>query len=221
MSQMSVIKTINEVYKRLRACYGHQHWWPGETPFEVAVGAVLTQNTTWKNVEKAIAALKAATALDHKAIMAMSYEQLAMLIKPAGYFNVKARRLKALVSFLTSECNGDPLVLASLGLEKARRMLLQVHGIGRETADSILLYASGMPIFVVDAYTRRVFGRIGILDPTADYDHIRALFESALPLDVDLYNDYHAQIVVHGKEVCRKRPYCDRCVISSLCGRKL
>ncbi len=207
-----------EVYRRLLAARGHQRWWPGETPYEVVVGAVLTQNTAWVNVERAIANLKAAGALDPHAIAALEHEALASLIRPAGYFNVKARRLRAVAEFLLREAGGDVSALGrGLDTEDLRALLLEIPGVGRETADSILLYALGRPVFVVDGYTRRIFGRMGVLDPTADYDDIRAFFESALRKDPALFNDYHAQVVIHGKETCRTRPHCDGCILWDLC----
>jgi endonuclease-3 related protein len=205
------------IYQRLLARQGHRRWWPGDTPFEVVVGAVLTQNTAWTNVERAIASLKAASMLAPAAILDAPDPVLAAAIRPAGYFNVKARRLKSVVRFVAENAGGDPLTLAARDPELLREALLAVNGVGRETADSILLYAVGMPFFVVDAYTRRVFGRLGMVDPDADYDAIRHAFEAALPRDVALYNDYHAQIVEHGKDVCRKRPACDDCCLSDLC----
>ncbi len=207
-----------EVYRRLLAARGHQGWWPGDTPYEVVVGAVLTQNTAWANVERAIANLVTAGALDPHRIAALDHDALAALIRPAGYFNVKARRLRAVNDFLLQEADGD---VSSLGrgqeTEALRARLLRIPGVGRETADSILLYALGRPVFVVDAYTRRLFGRMGLLDPGADYDEIRAFFERRLPRDADLFNDYHAQVVIHGKETCRPRPRCAGCVVQDLC----
>jgi endonuclease-3 related protein len=211
--------SLRDVYARLLAARGHQRWWPGETPFEVAVGAVLTQNTAWTNVERAIANLKAAGALDASALVALDEASLAALLRPAGYFNVKARRLRALVRYLLDEAGGDPARLDGRDLPRLRASLLAVPGVGRETADSILLYAVGLPVFVVDAYTRRIFGRLGRIDPDADYDAIRAVFEAALPRDVGLYNDYHAQIVAHGKDACRPRPRCEACVLADVCAR--
>jgi endonuclease-3 related protein len=208
---------FEEVYQRLFVARGHQHWWPGETPFEVAVGAVLTQNTAWKNVEKAISNLKNASCMSSEALLAMPIEQLAMLIKPAGYYNIKAKRLKALLDFLFLKAGGDVSSLSSMPLAEIRQSLLSVRGIGRETADSIILYAVGKPIFVVDAYTRRMFSRLGLLDAMMDYDEIRAIFESNLKRDVELFKDYHAQIVVHGKEQCRKKPVCKGCPLSDMC----
>ena len=210
---------FQDVYDRLLALRGPQHWWPGETPFEVAVGAVLTQNTSWTGVERAIAGLKVAGALAPGPLLALPHETLAALIRPAGCFNVKARRLRALVRFLVDEVGGDPTRLATGGLAVRRAQLLAVPGVGRETADSILLYAAGRPIFVVDAYTRRLFGRLGAVDPTADYDRLRAAIEGALPRDAALFNDFHAQIVAHGKDPCRPRPRCDDCILAARCPR--
>lgn len=203
----------------LLARHGPQHWWPGETPFEVMVGAVLTQNTAWGNVEKAIAHLKAAGALACPAMLALADDELAELIRPAGYFNVKARRLKALCAFLAGHGVADaPERLAGPDSQAAlRRDLLAVHGIGEETADSILLYALGLPSFVVDAYTRRAFGRLGLLAGGEPYGEIQRLFEARLPHDVRLYNEYHALIVRLGKEHCRPRPRCADCPLRTIC----
>jgi len=210
---------LDTVYRRLFEARGHQGWWPGETPFEVVVGAVLTQNTAWTNVERAISALKAANALDPHAILAMPVEQLATLIRPAGYYNVKARRLREVVGFICKEAGGQVEALSGQDPLQLRQRLLAIRGVGRETADSILLYALGFPFFVVDAYTRRVFGRLGVIEPEADYDEIRAVFEGALQRDAALFNDYHAQIVAHGKHTCRKVPMCAGCVLADLCIR--
>ncbi len=209
---------LMEVYRRLLAARGHQGWWPGDGPFEVVVGAVLTQNTAWVNVERAIANLRAAGVLDPHRLAALDPDALAALLRPAGYFNVKARRLRAVNEFLLREAGGDVTALGhdhDTGALRAR--LLRIPGVGRETADSILLYALGRAVFVVDAYTRRMFGRMGLLDPAMDYDAIRAVFETRLPPDANLFNDYHAQIVIHGKETCRPRPRCGECVTRDLC----
>ncbi|MFA5081405.1 MAG: endonuclease III domain-containing protein [Hydrogenophilaceae bacterium] len=206
-------------YDLLLARHGPQHWWPGETPFEVMVGAVLTQNTAWGNVEKAIANLKRADALDCRTILAMADADLAELIRPAGYFNVKAKRLKALCRFLAERgVESAPEALAGQGTSaELRRDLLAVHGIGEETADSILLYALGLASFVVDAYTRRAFGRLGLLCGDEGYGAIQRLFERHVPCDTRLYNEYHALIVRLGKEHCRPRPRCTDCPLNSLC----
>lgn len=208
-----------EPYQRLLAAYGPQHWWPGDTPFEVMVGAVLTQNTAWANVERAIANLKSTQALSVLAILAMTDAGLADLIRPAGYFNVKARRLKALCAFLVDQgvAAAPERLREAASLPELRRRLLAVHGVGEETADSILLYALDLPIFVVDAYTRRVFSRLGLLTGQETYGQIQDAFQSHLPADGALYNDYHALIVHLGKTVCRPRPRCAECPLRPLC----
>lgn len=210
------------VHDRLLAAFGPQHWWPGETPFEVMVGAVLTQNTAWSNVERAIANLKGADALSVPAILGLEDAALAALIRPAGYFNVKARRLKALAEFLDrAGVAGDPARLAE-GADPAalRQRLLGVHGIGEETADSILLYALGLPSFVVDAYTRRIFTRLGLIRGGERYGPQRRLFMDRLPADAALYNEYHALIVALGKDCCRPRPRCPACPLLDGCPRR-
>lgn len=206
------------VYRRLLAAYGPQGWWPGETPFEIAVGAVLTQNTAWTNVERAIAGLAQAGALSPQAIAGMRLDRLGRLIRASGYFNVKARRLRALCRWYLEQGGHDGL--QALETNELRPRLLAVHGIGPETADDILLYAFERPVFVIDAYTRRVFSRLGLLDGESGYEHLRAAFERALGPDVPLYNEYHALIVRHGKDVCRTRPRCGGCVLARRCTRK-
>ena len=199
--------------------FGPQHWWPGQTPFEVMVGALLTQNTAWSNVEKAIANLVRADALSCRAVLDLTDDRLAELIRPAGYFNVKTKRLKVLCQFLAARGVVDaPETLARQGtLAELRRDLLAVHGIGEETADSILLYALNLPSFVVDAYTRRAFGRLGLLDETDSYAAIKARFEAVLPAEIGLYNEYHALIVRLGKDYCRPRPRCADCPLNAIC----
>lgn len=206
-------------YQALLAQFGPQHWWPGGSPFEVMVGAVLTQNTAWPQVEQAIAALKSADALSPRALLALPTPALAALIRPAGTYQIKARRLQALCAFLDREgvsVTPDRLA-ASLPLREARQALLTVHGIGEETADAILLYALNRPSFVVDAYTRRIFGRLGLLRGDESYAEIQHRFETALPRDTVLYNDYHAQIVALGKRHCRPRPRCRDCPLLARC----
>jgi endonuclease-3 related protein len=201
-------------YQRLYATFGPQHWWPADTPFEVAVGAVLTQNTAWTNVERAIANLRARELLSPAALAALDPAELAEPIRPAGYFNIKARRLQALCRFVLDELNGDITGLAHWELVEARRALLTVNGVGEETADSILLYACQHPIFVVDAYTRRIFERLGLLAPGLTYREVQTAFQGALPIDTALYNEYHALIVALGKDYCRPRPACDACPLA-------
>lgn len=198
----------------MRETFGHQHWWPGETTFEVMIGAILTQNTAWSNVEKAILNLKRANQLNVRALSRISRRRLARLIRPAGYFNVKADRLKHFIGFLMREYRGN---LKRMSREKGpilRQKLLEVKGIGEETADSILLYAFNKPFFVIDAYTKRIFARHGFYDLHGPYHDWQKLFEKALPKKVPLYNDFHAQIVAIGKNYCRTKPQCDTCPLN-------
>lgn len=199
----------------LLAAYGPQDWWPAESPFEVMVGAVLTQNTAWANVERALVSLCARIPLEVQAILDLPAEELAQALRPSGYFNVKARRLRSLCEALIAQ--GGMEGLAVLETEELRRRLLAIPGIGPETADDMLLYAFARPVFVVDAYTRRIFSRLGLLTGTEGYETIRHRFESALGPDVSLYSEYHALIVQHGKEVCRTRPRCVQCCLWPQC----
>lgn len=204
-----------EVYRRLFKAYGPRHWWPGDSAFEVMVGAVLTQNTAWTNVEKAITNLRRARALSPKAIVAIHPRRLASLIRPSGYFNVKAKRLRALCRWVLER--GGVKKLARMPTNELRTALLSIHGIGSETADDILLYAFHRPVFVIDAYTRRIFARLGVIQGAEDYETLRGYFENALASDVPLYNEYHALIVRHGKVTCRKKPSCDVCCLGKIC----
>jgi len=200
------------IYQRLYSAFGPQHWWPGETPFEVMVGAVLTQNTNWANVERAIARLKRAGLLEPGRLAGCPERLLARLIRPAGYFNVKARRLRAFMDWYRSRVGDRPLTaLRGVRTARLREELLSIPGIGPETADSILLYALGRRVFVVDAYTLRVLSRHGLIGPGASYDRVQRLFHEVLPRSTRLYNEYHALLVRLGKSVCRPRPACDRC----------
>jgi endonuclease-3 related protein len=208
-------QALRAVFDGLLAAYGCQAWWPARTAFEVMVGAVLTQNTAWVNVERAIARLADRIPLTPEAILALPPQVLADALRPSGYFNVKARRLSALCVDLVAA--GGITGLAALETGDLRRRLLAIDGVGPETADDILLYAFERPVFVVDAYTRRVFARLGLLGGDEGYEAIRAAFEWALGPDVTLYNEYHALIVRHGKEMCRSRPRCGRCPIRAGC----
>jgi endonuclease III related protein len=208
-------KLLMAVYRELVGRFGHRNWWPAETPFEVCVGAILTQNTSWKNVVKAIANLKLASALDAHIIHRMPLEELAALIRPAGYFNVKARRLKNFVDHLVEKHDGNLSLLFNARLPDLREELLSINGVGKETADSIVLYAAEKPIFVVDAYTRRVLHRHGIIEEMADYDSIQSLFHANLPPDVPLYNDFHAQLVAVGHHFCGRKPRCHGCPLEA------
>ncbi len=207
---------LQRIYDLLYLRYGPQHWWPGETPFEVAVGAVLTQNTNWSNVEKAIRNLKAFNKLTVSAIHSLPDAELAGLIRPAGYFNIKAKRLKNLISLLADEYHGSMKRMQKEPLKKIRPKLLAVNGIGPETADSIILYALGKPVFVIDAYTKRVLSRHNITEPEVPYDELQALFHENLEEDGQLYNEYHALIVRVAKEHCRTRPQCAGCPLEGV-----
>lgn len=191
---------------------GPQHWWPGETPFEVCVGAILTQNTNWTNVEKAIANLKGRGLLDPHKLYRLDPPQLASLIRPVGYFNIKTRRLRSFLKFLLEEYDGDLDRMFAERTETLREKLLMVKGIGPETCDSILLYAGQKSVFVVDAYTKRIFTRHQVLTEEADYHEIQEYFVRHLPDDVKLFNEFHALIVNIGKHWCKSRePDCEQC----------
>jgi endonuclease-3 related protein len=200
-----------DIYRLLLDRYGHLHWWPAETPFEVCVGAILTQNTNWGNVEKAISNLKREGFLTPEALRDLPVERLAELIRPAGYFNVKSVRLKGFIDWLFGSYDGSLERMFAGEWRKLREELLTVKGIGPETADSILLYAGCKPSFVVDAYTRRLLASLGLISGREGYGEIRALFMENLPEDVDLFNEFHALIVQHAKEHCRKKPRCAGC----------
>jgi endonuclease-3 related protein len=205
------------IYRLLLRRYGHAGWWPGRTDFEICVGAILTQNAAWVNVEKALQALRAHRLLSYRALRDRDPAEIAPLIRPVGYYNVKARRLAEFVGFLGREYGGRPSVMAREEPWTLRRKLLAVNGVGPETADSIALYAAGAPLFVVDAYTRRVFSRLGLLEGTESYDEVQRFFMRRLPRDAALYNDYHAQIVTLGKQACRSRPRCELCPLGRMC----
>ena len=206
---------LRKVYQLLLGAYGRQHWWPAKSRFEVMVGAVLTQNAAWSNVERAIANLRAADWLRPHPIAAAAPAALAELIRPAGYFNVKARRLQSFCRFLLEQ--GGEGALAARPTAELRTQLLRVHGVGPETADDMLLYAFERPVFVIDTYTRRLLSRLQLCSGAESYDDLRLAIEAALGPDVALFNEYHALIVRHAKEVCRVRPRCTGCVLSRRC----
>lgn len=212
---MSTRPTFHKVYKKLLATHGPQDWWPGDSAFEIMVGAILTQNTAWTNVEKAITNLKHARALTPRKILAVPEGTLAVWLKPSGYFNVKAKRLRAFCAWLVAQ--GGVKRLAKLPTPALRAALLAVHGIGPETADDILLYAFDRPVFVIDAYTRRIFSRLGLIGGNEHYEILRARWETALPRDSRLFNEYHALIVMHGKDICRPKPRCGHCCLTASC----
>lgn len=213
---MQQANTIVSIFETMRDALGPSHWWPGDTPFEIAVGAILTQNTNWKNVEKAIANLKRAHCLEAEAMYALPPVELAELIRPAGYYNIKTNRLRNFLLFLKDEADFTIEALRGRELIDLRPQILSVKGIGPETADSILLYALEYPTFVVDAYTARMLGRHGLAWENIEYHDLQAIFMDALPEDVALYNEYHALIVRIGKDWCKKKAgLCETCPLRS------
>jgi len=213
---MQLRDKLCEIYKTLNEHFGELHWWPGETPFEVAVGAILTQNTNWKNVEIAIDKLKQANLLDPLRLYVEEDSAVAELIRSSGYYNIKTKRLKAFLRFLQEEYAGNMEEMFNEELWTLRERLLGVNGIGEETVDSILLYGGGKPVFVVDAYTRRILERHDIIPRDRSYKEIQALFMENLPQDTPLYNQYHALLVNTGKHFCRKKaPTCRGCPLET------
>ena len=204
------------MYDRMHGHFGPQGWWPAETPLEMIVGAVLTQNTNWGNVEKALANLKERDLLTLDRLHRLPPETLADAIRPAGYYNIKAGRLKNLIRYVMEEHEGSLSRMLDEDRRTLREGLLGVKGIGPETADSIVLYGAHQPVFVVDAYTHRILSRHGLAEEQASYDELQALFMDTLPEDVPLYQEFHALIVRTGKEYCRKTPLCDRCPVRDL-----
>jgi endonuclease-3 related protein len=216
--------SLEDVFERLLARYGPQGWWPGDDrPFVVVVGAILTQAAAWNNVEKALGNLERAGALTPDGLLRLPETELARLVYPAGYYNAKARKLKAFAEMLHERCGGRLEGLFTLPLAELRRALLETHGIGPETADDIILYAADRPVFVVDAYTRRIFSRLGLRPAGDTYDAWQSLFMDPLPPDVPLFKEYHALLVRHGKETCRREPLCAGCCLLEVCatGREL
>lgn len=213
----SIASSLQEIFDRLDEHFGPLHWWPAGSPFEVVVGAVLTQNTSWKNVEKAIESLKRADLLSFDGLQSLSEEELAGYIKSSGYYNLKARRLKNLLEMIARDYEGELLQLLGEDTASARQALLSVKGIGPETADSILLYGGGQPSFVVDAYTHRILARHNLLPEECDYHYIQDLFMDNLDHDADLFNQYHALLVNTAKNFCKKSaPLCDKCPLQPM-----
>ena len=217
MDKKNLNTVLRDIYDRLLTRYGPRGWWPASSPFEVIVGAILTQSTAWVNVEKAIGRLRETGNLTPDRLHAIPEGELAGLIRSSGYYNAKARKLKSFIGWLYSEHEGSLENAFAPDIPVLRRRLLSVHGIGEETADSIILYAAGKPVFVIDAYTQRIISRLGIAPAADTYATYQALFTKNLPADTDLFNDYHAQFVNLGKNVCRKRPLCEECVLANLC----
>lgn len=206
------MSNLRKIYHKLYQTFGPQHWWPGKTPFEIAIGAILTQNTNWGNVEKAIDNLKKQNALSARVIHKMPVGLLSELIRPTGYFNIKAKRLKSFIDFLMNDYHGSMKKMKNEYLYLLREKLLSINGIGPETADSIILYALEKPVFVIDTYTKRVLSRHGIMNHEKSYDEFQELFYSALEKDVKLFNEYHALFVRIGKTFCKKKkPLCELC----------
>jgi endonuclease-3 related protein len=204
---------LQELYQRLWEVWGPQDWWPGDTPFEVAVGAILTQNTNWGNVARAITALKDRDLLTPQALQALPETELAQLIRPSGYYNLKARRLRNFLHFLAQHFENSMARMAAADLASLRPALLNIKGVGPETADSILLYALDKPTFVVDAYTFRILSRHDLIAEGCAYEELRQLFMEHLPARVPLYQEYHALLVRLGKEWCRPQPRCALCPV--------
>ena len=210
--------SVRSLYDRLYATYGPQHWWPGDGPFEVIAGAILTQSAAWINVEMALSNMKSAGCWSLESIHWLPEEELAVLVRSSGYFNAKARKLKALSEYLGTTWGDDVDAMRHAELEDLRGELLAVHGIGEETADDILLYALDKPVFVIDTYTRRLVDRLGLAPGEDRYSAYQALFMERLEPDAEMYGEYHALIVRHAKEACRKTaPLCNDCVLQEVC----
>ena len=209
-------RLIANIYNLLYKTHGPQGWWPASTPFEVAIGAILTQNTSWSNVEKAILNLKKKKLLSSDRLHKTSLRSVAKAIRPCGYYNIKAGTLKNFIRFLFANYKGKIENMRSKTLTILRDELLAINGIGPETCDSILLYALNKPVFVVDAYTRRITECLSLTKKSHDYDFIQSIFTDSLPGEASLFNEYHALIVCHAKKVCKKKPECDKCVLRKL-----
>jgi len=217
VDNQSLGQVLLNIYRRLLARYGPQHWWPAEEPFEVIVGAILTQSAAWGNVEKAIANLKSAEALSPRALRRLPLSKLATLVHPCGYYNAKALKLKSFAFWLGNHYKDDLDSLFVTETDDLRQQLLSIHGIGQETADSIILYAAAKPIFVIDAYTRRIISRIGLAPEKDSYAAYKTFFMENLPPDTELFNEYHALLVCLGKNVCRRHPLCSQCCLNDIC----
>ena len=209
--------SLELIYRRLYRSYGPQRWWPARSDLEMILGAILTQNTAWSNVEKSIRSLKEEGLLTLKALEKVSLKTLERAIRSSGFFKVKAGRIKSFLRYLMIHhaLRLAPFLKRPAG--RLRKELLAIHGIGPETADSIILYGAGKPVFVVDAYTRRIFKRLGFLKGDEDYEAIRGFFEERLPRRRALFNEFHALIVRHGKAHCRKKPLCVSCPVNDVC----
>ena len=217
MDARTLKKALPDIYQRLLGRFGPQHWWPADEPFEVIVGAILTQSAAWGNVEKAIVNLRGVGALSPRALRELPRPKLAALIHPCGYYNAKALKLKAFALWLGNHYDDDLDRLFALDADDLRQQLLAVHGVGPETADSIMLYAAGKPVFVIDAYTRRIISRLGLAPEKEGYAAYQKFFMENLPSDARIFNEYHALLVCLGKNVCRRQPLCAECCLGDIC----
>ena len=217
MDNQSLSLVLLKIYHHLMACYGPQHWWPAQEPFEIIVGAILTQSAAWGNVEKAIANLKSSRVLSPETLRRLSLSELAILIYPCGYYNAKALKLKSFAGWLGQHYNDNLDELFASNVDHLRQQLLSIHGVGEETADSIILYAANRPIFVIDSYTRRIIDRLGLSPSSNGYAAYQTLFMCNLPPDIKLFNEYHALLVCLAKNVCRKQPLCQQCCLNNIC----
>ncbi len=216
---MELPQLLGEVYQRLYARYGPQGWWPGDGPLDVVIGAILTQAAAWTNVERAIAGLKQAQCWSLQAIHAEPLDDLAAIIRPSGYFNAKARKLKAFAAHVVERYDGSLSAFLGQDLGPLRQELLSIHGIGQETADDILVYAAEKPSFVIDSYTRRILTRMQLIPQQGitGYETCQALFHESLPADASLFNEYHALLDQHAKAACTKVPQCSGCALQDIC----
>ena len=217
MGNQSINQALLNIYHQLMARYGPQNWWPAQGPFEVIVGAILTQSAAWGNVEKAIVNLKSAKALSPQALRRLPSAELARLVHPCGYYNAKALKLKSFAYWLGNHYNDDLDKLLATDTDPLRKQLLSIHGIGQETADSIILYAANKPVFVIDAYTRRIINHIDLAPDSNSYTAYQELFMDNLPADANLFNEYHALLVCLAKNVCRNHPLCQQCCLNNVC----
>ena len=217
MEQNHAFSVLNEIFERLLKKYGNQYWWPADEPFEVIIGAILTQSASWKNVEKAINKLKEAGMIDAYSIRNINRAKLADIIHSCGYYNAKAEKLKIFAEWFKNRFNDSLESMFTEDTKQLRQELLEIKGIGEETADSILLYAVKKPVFVIDAYTRRIIDRIGLKPHGTGYRDYQELFMINLPSDVQIFNEYHALLVNHGKIACKKAPACAECCLADIC----
>ncbi len=217
ISAPDTLDILMEIYERLYGYFGPRHWWPADGRFEMIVGAILTQNVTWRSVTSAIDNLKAAGLLSVEGLLAIREDELSPLLRPTRYHVQKARKLQAFCQAVAAEHGGSLDDFLSREATDLRHRLLSIYGIGPETADAIILYAAGQPVFVIDAYTHRIFHRLGYFPERISYRGMQSFFTGALPMDVSLYSEYHALIDALGHHICTTRPHCDTCPLAGLC----